>query len=145
MVSAQVCQPLAMMPPKGVCAAAGGIDVEGLRVEVAGKGDDLVFGHGARAEVKRRAGDQILEVELVCLVHLLVPLLFCYTQCLKSYCRASPRGCMKQLNLFSMPAPVKTTYDPNMTVNRLDTPPTAPCMTGIVLCSPFHRTWCAII
>jgi hypothetical protein len=43
------------------------VDVEGLRIERAGEGDDFFLAHGARAEVDLLADEEVLEVKVLAL------------------------------------------------------------------------------
>ena len=61
----QVCQPLAIRPLKNECFAASGIDMEGLRVELAREGDDLLLGEGVAAHLDGVAVLQVFPVEQV--------------------------------------------------------------------------------
>ena len=62
MVSAIVCQPLAIRPPYGTMCSCDRVDVERLRIVAARERDDLGFVDDHRAAFEYRADRVVLEV-----------------------------------------------------------------------------------
>ena len=71
MAMAQVCQPLAHRPPKTEAVRGFVVQMEGLRVELAGEGDDGFAADGAAFEVHHMADGEVFPTVAVgaCGVH----------------------------------------------------------------------------